>query len=142
MSKNRTERLQLRLSPEEKEAIRQKAAQVHMSSADYLVALSENKMIIDPKQLAKLLIEFRRVGININQIAAVANSQKFVSKELLLKVTEDQKKLTDIMIKILNEVYDAEKHDIRTLENKFDKLTKAVEGLMKNGNGQGSQKHD
>ena len=142
MSKNRTERLQLRLSPEEKEAIRQKAAQVHMSSADYLVALSENKMIIDPKQLAKLLIEFRRVGININQIAAVANAQKFVSKELLLKVTDDQKKLTDIMMKILNEVYDAEKHDIRTLENKFDKLTKAVEGLMKNGNGQGSQKHN
>ena len=99
-------------------------------------------MIIDPKQLAKLLIEFRRAGININQIAAVANSQKFVSKELLLKVTDDQKKLTDIMIKILNEVYDAEKHDIRTLENKFDKLTKAVEGLMKNGNGQGSQKHN
>ena len=77
-----------------------------------------------------------------NLIAAVANSQKFVSKELLLKVTDDQKKLTDIMIKILNEVYDAEKHDIRTLENKFDKLTKAVEGLMKNGNGQGSQKHN
>ena len=37
MSKNRTERLQLRVSSEEKEAIAQKAADANMSISDYIV---------------------------------------------------------------------------------------------------------
>ena len=77
MSKNRTERLQLRVSSEEKEAIAQKAADANMSIADYIVALSANQKIIDAKIIAQLILEIRRIGVNVNQVAAVANYQKF-----------------------------------------------------------------
>ena len=39
-------------------------------------------------------------------------------------------------MKILSEVYDTEKHDIRSLENQMAKLTEAIEGMMKSGNSQ------
>ena len=136
MSKNRTERLQLRVSPEEKAAIRQKAADANMSAADYLVALSANQKIIDAKIIAQLILEIRRIGVNVNQIAEVANYQKFVNKEMLSKVNDGQNQIIDLLMKILSEVYDTEKHDIRSLENQMAKLTEAIEGMMKSGNSQ------
>ena len=136
MSKNRTERLQLRVSPEEKEAIAQKAADANMSIADYIVALSANQKIIDAKIIAQLILEIRRIGVNVNQVAAVANYQKFANKEMLSKVNDGQNQIIDLLMKILSEVYDTEKHDIRSLENQMAKLTEAIEGMMKSGNSQ------
>ena len=134
MSKNRTERLQLRVSSEEKEAIAQKAADANMSIADYIVALSANQKIIDAKIIAQLILEIRRIGVNVNQVAAVANYQKFANKEMLSKVNDGQNQIIDLLMKILSEVYDTEKHDIRSLENQMAKLTEAIEGMMKSGN--------
>ena len=136
MSKNRTERLQLRVSSEEKEAIAQKAADANMSIADYIVALSANQKIIDAKIIAQLILEIRRIGVNVNQVAAVANYQKFANKEMLSKVNDGQNQIIDLLMKILSEVYDTEKHDIRSLENQMAKLTEAIEGMMKSGNSQ------
>ena len=134
MSKNRTERLQLRVSPEEKAAICQKAAEAHMSVADYIVALSANQKIIDAKMIAQLILEIRRVGVNINQVAAVANYQKFANKEMLSKVNDGQNQIINLLMKILSEVYDTEPHSIQNIENKLDELRAIVEGLSKNGN--------
>ena len=136
MSKNRTERLQLRVSSEEKEAIAQKAADANMSISDYIVALSANQKIIDAKIIAQLILEIRRIGVNVNQVAAVANYQKFANKEMLSKVNDGQNQIIDLLMKILSEVYDTEKHDIRSLENQMAKLTEAIEGMMKSGNSQ------
>lgn len=136
MSKNRTERLQLRVSSEEKEAIAQKAADANMSIADYIVALSANQKIIDAKIIAQLILEIRRIGVNVNQVAAVANYQKFANKEMLSKVNDGQNQIIDLLMKILSEVYDTEKHDIRSLENQMAKLTEAIERMMKSGNSQ------
>ena len=130
MSKNRTERLQLRLSSEEKEAIAQKAADANMSIADYIVALSANQKIIDAKIIAQLILEIRRIGVNVNQVAAVANYQKFANKEMLSKVNDGQNQIIDLLMKILSEVYDTEKHDIRSLENQMAKLTEAIERMI------------
>ena len=80
MSKNRTERLQLRVSSEEKEAIAKKADEAHLSIADYIVALSEGKKVIDIRKIAQLILEVRRIGVNVNQIAAVANYNKYTNQ--------------------------------------------------------------
>ena len=94
MSKNRTERLQLRVSSDEKEAITQKASEAHLSIADYIVALSEGKKVIDIRKIAQLILEVRRIGVNVNQIAAVANYNKYTNQPMLTKVNEDQKKVS------------------------------------------------
>ena len=133
MPKDKTERLHIRLSPTEKEDILQKANQARMTVSEYIVSLSENRRIVVAKNLPQLITEIRRIGVNVNQIAAVANTQKYVSKELLTRVTTELKKVTGLMQQVLDEVYNSDEHTFQSLENKIDKLTAAVERLEKNG---------
>lgn len=138
MSKDRTDRLQLRLSPTEKEMILKKAEESRMSPSDYIVSLSENRRVVDTKKLPPLIWEIRKIGVNINQIAAVANTQKYVSKETLNRVNEEQKKIIGLLQEILEEVYNADEHTIKSLEHKIDKLTDIIERTCTdNGNSQG-----
>ena len=80
-------------------------------------------------------MEVRRIGVNVNQIAAVANYQKYTNQQMLRKVNEDQQKVYDLLLKILEELQCTEMHSIHGLENRLDKLTEAVERLSENGNG-------
>lgn len=139
MSKDRTDRLQLRLSPTEKEEILKKAAESRMSPSDYIVSLSEKRRVVDTKKIPPLILEIRRIGTNINQIAAVANSQKYINRELLMKVTEHQKEILGLLQNILEEVYNTDEHTLESLEHKIDKLIKTVEtNGGNNGNSQGN----
>ena len=133
MSKNRTERIFIRVSPTEKKKIEEKAALVNKSVANYLIDLSETSKVIDTKIIPTLILDIRRVGTNINQIAAVANSQKYINKPLLLKVIEHEKEIAGLLRKILEEVYNTEEHTLQGLEVKIDKLKNTVERMNDNG---------
>ena len=133
MSKNRTERIFIRVSPTEKKKIEEKAALVNKSVANYLIVLSENSKVIDTKIIPTLILDIRRVGTNINQIAAVANSQKYINKPLLLKVIEHEKEIAGLLRQILEEVYNTEEHTLQGLEVKIDKLKNTVERMNYNG---------
>ena len=133
MSKNRTERIFIRVSPTEKKKIEEKAALVNKSVANYLIDLSENSKVIDTKIVPTLILDIRRVGTNINQIAAVANSQKYINKPLLLKVIEHEKEIAGLLRQILEEVYNTEEHTLLGLEIKIDKLKNTVERMNDNG---------
>ena len=133
MSKNRTERIFIRVSPTEKKKIEEKAALVNKSVANYLIDLSETSKVIDTKIIPTLILDIRRVGTNINQIAAVANSQKYVNKPLLLNVIEYEKEIAGLLRQILEEVYNTEEHTLQGLEVKIDKLKNTVERMNDNG---------
>ena len=83
MGEDKSERIYIRVTPAEKKMIEEKAKSVNKSVSNYLLSLSENKRIVDTTKLPRLILEINRVGVNINQIAAVANSQKYIYKELL-----------------------------------------------------------
>lgn len=127
MAKDKTERIFIRVSPTEKKEIEDKAAAANKTVAGYLIELSENRKLIDTSKFPALILEIRRIGVNINQIAAVANTQKYISKELLQSVKEQQKDILGLLQKILEEVYDPEAHTLQSLEMKIDRLIKAVE---------------
>ena len=133
MSKNRTERIFIRVSPTEKKKIEEKAALVNKSVANYLTDLSDNSKVIDTKIIPTLILDIRRVGTNINQIAAIANSQKYINKPLLLKVIEHEKEIAGLLRQILEEVYNTEEHTLQGLEVKIDKLKNTVERMNDNG---------
>ena len=133
MSKNRTERIFIRASHTEKKKIQENAALVNKSVANYLIDLSENSKVIDTKIIPTLILDIRRVGTNINQIAAVANSQKYINKPLLLKVIEHEKEIAGLLRQILEEVYNTEEHTLLGLEIKIDKLKNTVERMNDNG---------
>ena len=137
-SERKTVEIHFRLTPTEKEKIFRKAAESRMSVADYIITLSENRRVVDTKKLPPLIWEIRKIGVNINQIAAVANKQKYVSKETLNKVNEEQKKIIGLLQEILEEVYNADEHTIKSLEHKIDKLTDSIERMCTdNGSSQG-----
>ena len=125
--------LHFRLTQTEKKKIEEKAEQAHKTVAGYLLELTESKRIIDTTIIASLIIEIRKIGVNINQIAAVANTQKFVNRELLLKVQQGKKEIIDLLQKILDEVYDTEEHTLESLEEKIDRLSEKIERLENNG---------
>lgn len=133
MEEKKSEELHFRLTPTEKKKIEEKAKQVNQTVAGYLLSLSESRRIIDTTKMASLIVEIRKIGVNINQIAAVANTQKFVNREMLSKVHQDKKEIIELLQKILDEVYDTEEHTIESLEEKIDRLSEKIERLENNG---------
>lgn len=137
VEEKKSEEIHIRLTPTEKKEIEEKAKLANQSVANYLITLSQNQRIVVAKKLPQLITEINRIGVNINQITVVANSAKYVSKEMLMNVREDLKKDIDILQEILDEVYNIDDHTFQSLENKIDRLTATVEDL-KNGSSQGN----
>ena len=135
MEEKKNEELHFRLTPTEKKKIEERAEQANKTVAAYLLSLSESRRIIDTTKLASLIIEIRKIGVNINQIAAVANMQKFINREMLSKVNQHEKEILYLLQKILDEVYDTEEHTLESLEEKIDRLSEKIERLEKNGSG-------
>ena len=89
--------IHLRVHEHEKESLREKAKLANMNMSGYIIALSENKKIIVAQGLPKLTLELKRIGVNINQIAMVANSQRFVNEHQLEKVLKEMHEVNIIV---------------------------------------------
>ena len=135
MKEDKTERIFIRVSPTEKKRIEENARLSNKSVANYLITLSENKKVVDTSKLPQLIFQIRHIGVNINQIAAVANSQKYVNKEMLSRIDDNQKEVMTLLQQILAEVYNTEEHTFKSLERKVDRLTEKIERLEKYGSG-------
>jgi len=124
--------INFRISLEEKKKLQAKAKQAHMSISSYIIALSENKKITVAENIPELLLEITRIGTNINQIAHIGNSQKYVNKQQLDEVLNLLEDIKSIMQKILSEIFNEDEHTFRSLERKIDMLLEKVD---KNGSG-------
>ena len=90
-------RIYFRCSQKDKDNLRKKSKQANMNMSEYIIALSENKKIFIVDGILELTLELKRIGNNINQIAMVANSQKFVNEHQLERVINEMKKANKIM---------------------------------------------
>lgn len=129
MRVKKTERLQLRLTPAEKEKLTEKAAAARMSASDYVAELIDKKKLINEKTIFSLIYEIRKIGVNINQIAYIGNSQRYVPDELLKQVHQDMNEVNALVQKILSEIYDPNEHTISSLEEKIIELMERVDGI-------------
>lgn len=131
----KTERLQLRLTPEEKENLLSKAAEARMTVSDYIANLLENKKVQLEKNIPALIYEINKIGVNINQMAYIGNSQRYVNEELLNRVHQDMNEIKLLVQKILSEVYNADEHTVGTLEQRISELIERVDSF---GSSQGN----
>lgn len=129
MRVKKTERLQLRLTPAEKEKLTEKAAAARMSASDYVAELIDKKKVINEKTIFSLIYEIRKIGVNINQIAYIGNSQRYVPDELLRQVHQDMNEVNALVQNILSEIYDPNEHTISSLEEKIIELMERVDGI-------------
>ena len=71
MRKNK--QFSIRISEQDLEAIRRKAAQAHMSQSDYVTACCLGKRIVILDGLKEVLRQQKAIGNNLNQLAVLAN---------------------------------------------------------------------
>lgn len=96
----KSEFIKIRVTPEEKEKIANNAQMVNMSVSQYLLTLVTRKRMIVLSEVTQLVADIHGAAVNLNQIARVANSQKFVNKNNV----DDIKRLSEELKKLLNEI--------------------------------------
>ena len=74
MRKNK--QFSIRISSQDLETIRQKAAQAHMSQSDFVISCCLGKKIIILDGLKEVLRQQKAIGNNLNQLAVLANMGK------------------------------------------------------------------
>ena len=74
MRKNK--QFSIRISSQDLETIRQKAAQAHMSQSDYVTACCLGKRIVILDGLKEVLRQQKAIGNNLNQLTVLANMGK------------------------------------------------------------------
>ena len=129
MEKTKFSRFEIRLTPEERENLISKAAEAHMTVSKYIIHLSKNKRVVLKDEIAELTVEISRIGNNINQIAHIGNSQKFLYKAQLNDVVKYLQEIEDLQRKILMAMFSDEEHTIITVEKKIDRLTERMDDL-------------
>lgn len=89
------------MTAEEKKEIAAKAKQAQMSLTDYLIDCSR-KTTIKVTDLSAILVELKRIGNNLNQIARKANSRRFFFVKFD-SVIEGQRKIYDAILNMMGE---------------------------------------
>ena len=129
MPKTKLSRVEVRMTPEEKENLKRKADEAHMTVSKFIIHLSQTKRVILKDDIAKLTVEISRIGRNINQIAYIGNYQKYVNRTQLKVVSEYLSEVVELQKKILSAMFSDEDHTLITLEKKIEKLTKSVDSI-------------
>ena len=94
--RKRNQTISIRLTPAEKKEILAKAMQAQMTLTDYLIECSRNTDIT-VTDLSEVLVELKRIGNNINQIARKINSKRFFFGKFD-SVIEGQRKIYDAIL--------------------------------------------
>lgn len=81
----RNRQIVIRLSEDEYEILKEKVKKSGKTQQEFLIRLIKNKKIINTFFLERLVFEFRKIGININQLTKFLNENNKVSDENLTK---------------------------------------------------------
>ena len=96
---NRNKIIKFRVTEKEEQEIRKRAEKAKMTLSDYLrkSAVMNNITVIDTGELYRLNTSLRRIGVNINQVAAVANSVHNVYANDVSYLHEQVNELSEIV---------------------------------------------
>ncbi len=78
----KTDRIEIRVTPEEKSLIALKSKQANLSISEFIIKSSTNNEIVVINELPQMITELRRIGNNINQLTRLANSRIITCVEL------------------------------------------------------------
>ena len=101
-NRRRSETLTVRLTKSEKAAVIAKSKKAKMTLTEYLLMVSRDTKIVLPPDTAPIVLELKRIGNNLNQIAAKVNSG-VTYVENLTEVIENQNKIYDLLLKLMEE---------------------------------------
>ena len=99
VNRRRNITLTVRLTEEEKAHIVNMAKKANLSRTDYIVELSKLVPIVVPENVKPLIIELRRIGNNMNQIATRANMDIY-QRENFEGIRKELETMNDNLCKI------------------------------------------
>ena len=87
MNKTRPNKVTVRLSDSELSDLKKRIKLSGFNQQQFLARAIFNKAMINKEQLHSLLIELRREGVNLNQIARACNTYKVLEDEQKIRQT-------------------------------------------------------
>ena len=99
-NRKRDKTLTIRLTESEKALIEKKANRANMNLTEYIIAVSNNSKINVTEDTRPLLVELKRIGNNINQIAMKINSGALSSYNFT-EVINMQRKIYEQMLELV-----------------------------------------
>lgn len=82
----KTERIEIRLNQEEKKNIAFHSKLINISMSEYILLNIRRKRIVICENFPELIYQISRIGNNINQIAAIANKNEYISEKNINEV--------------------------------------------------------
>lgn len=110
----KNERIELRVSINEKKLISNKASELNISNSAYILQCVRQNRIITLDGVKDVVRQLYKIGANINQIAAKANSINYISKD---EIKKTQDLLTSVFRIIDKFIVDNNKHIIEELQS-------------------------
>lgn len=110
----KNERIELRVSINEKKLISKKASELNISNSAYILQCVRQNRIITLDGVKDVVRQLYKIGANINQIAAKANSINYISKD---EIKKTQDLLTSVFSIIDKFIVDNNKHIIEELQS-------------------------
>lgn len=101
-NRRRSETLTVRLTKAEKAAVIAKSKRAKMTLTEYILAISRDTKIVLPPDTAPIILELKRIGNNLNQIAARVNSGMAYVPDLT-DVIENQNKIYSLLLNLMEE---------------------------------------
>lgn len=114
--KLKTSRMYVRVNDKEKEIITEKAAELNISRCEYILQCIRKNKIITLQGVDEVIRQLYKIGSNINQIAAKANSISYISQSDVDKTKEYVVKVFKIVEKFIDE---NNKHINREIQNEL-----------------------
>lgn len=123
----KTERLQLRLTPMEKRNVAYHAQLMNVSVNEYISLIIRRKRIVICENIPELIYQIQKIGNNINQIAAVANTNQYISINNVSEVERLMKKCYNLLNSFIDFISEPEKN---YLQNDTSKISEQLESII------------
>ncbi len=123
----KTEKLLLRLTPTEKRNIDYHAQLMNVSVNQYISLLIRRKRIVICENIPELIYQIQKIGNNINQIAAVANTNQYISINNVSEVERLMKECYNLLNGFIDFISEPEKN---YLQNDTSKISDQLESIF------------
>lgn len=120
--------IKIRLTKADKDKIISRAKKAEMNISEFVLTAINKKRIVVASELSKLIADVYGAAININQIAKVANTQKFVNKQLVNELFSESDVLKQKIDEIINCIV-AEDIDCENIS--FEKIYDLLKVIIK-----------
>lgn len=132
LKENKSERIYLRVTSEEKELIIKSARSADMNISEYILCLVKKKRVVNIRGFPDLLYQIAKIGININQITAAINTKHSATIEELLNVQKLLNLVNERLNLILKQIDENTELSLSSSEKEIDQRLKKLESDFEN----------